>query len=81
MSELFNTIHDKRYFASYKEHQEFEEKISMLIKDGVIEERTVDEARKLGEKRLRWLYDKAAGEIYRYNPPDFPAKGNREKVR
>lgn len=81
MSDLFYRLHSKRFFDSYEEYEEFERRIEQLIKDGDIKKVPVTRVRKIGEEHERWFLDLASNEVYRYIPPDFPAKGSWERVR
>ena len=79
MKGVLSKLHPKNRFESYPENERFERKIKNLIIAGEVEEISVDtpEHPFLEE---HWYQDMKTEEIYRYCPPEFPARGVWEKV-
>lgn len=74
---IFQEIHDRPFFDSAWERDQLERNIGGLVQQGVIQEIPAVNQVGYGE---RWYQEKATGEIYRYVPPEFPAKGVWQNV-
>jgi hypothetical protein len=79
MKEVLAVIHRKKRFDSYAESEQLEQEIESLIKAGEVEEIPVDtpEHPLLEE---HWYREIKTGVVYRYCPPEFPARGVWEEV-
>jgi hypothetical protein len=77
---MFIEIHDKRQFDSVWEYEQMERNLASLLKAGSIVEVPVKTPLSQTDYEEHWYQDKETGEIYRYVPPEFPARGVWEKV-
>jgi hypothetical protein len=78
---IFSKIHNKSFFNSYDEILEFEKNLHDCIeKRSIIEVPVNSKHKKIGEEEERWFYDEATQILYKYIPPNFPAKGVWAKV-
>jgi hypothetical protein len=80
MSSLLANLHPEHRIDSIAEKDRLEAKLHELITQSLIDEIAV----KSPEHPLQeehWYQDKATGEVYRYIPPNFPARGSWEKVQ
>ena len=79
MTGVLAQLHQKKRFDSYFESEQLEQAIAELIKIGEIIEILVDtpESPLLEE---HWYRDQKTGGVYRYCPPEFPARGVWEEV-
>ncbi len=78
---IFADLHNKPRIDSVREMVYLERNIKQLISDGEIEEIPVEEPKHpmlLGE---HWYRDRESGEVYRYIPPEFPARGIWERIQ
>ncbi len=75
MKGTLGKLHQKSHFRTYLESERLEKKIQALIKVGKVKEIAVykPEHPLLEE---HWYRDVETGEIYRYCPPEFPARRN-----
>lgn len=77
---IFNELHDKTRFDSPREYKQLEKNLAGLIRDGIIVEVPVKTpVSPLGHVEY-WYREEVSGEIYRYVPPEFPARGIWEKI-
>ncbi len=77
---IFNELHDKRQFDSTWEYEQTERNLASLLKDGAIVEIPVKRPLSPADYEEHWYQDKETGEIYRFVPPEFPARGIWEKI-
>lgn len=80
MSGIFKQLHDWRRFDTWREVDHLEKNISELLRAGDIEEISVESPESIMQTE-RWFRDVATGEVFRYQRPEFPARGIWEKVR
>lgn len=78
---VLRSLFDRERFESTFENEKFEAKLNGLLADGSIVEVSV----KLPVSNLaghveHWYMDKENGDVFRYVPPEFPAKGIWELV-
>ena len=80
MNGVLHLIHDRNNFNSINEVKLFEKNIQSLLDQGMI--RLVPVKAQISKFRITeyWYQDCESNELYRYCPPDFPAKGIWEKV-
>ena len=77
---IFHEVHDKSSFDSPREVRQLEKNLAGLIEQGIISEIPVEiPISPLGYEE-HWYEDKQTGEVYRYVPPEFPARGIWGKV-
>jgi len=79
MSGVLAGLHGRRQFNRPEEAEELEKTITELIAAGQVEEIPVAQPE---HPRLEehWYRDVASGDVYRYCPPEYPARGTWEKV-
>jgi hypothetical protein len=80
MSSALARLHPRGRIDSADECDRLEAAIKELLKEGSIEEIPVREP----EHHLQeehWYRDRFSDEVYRYIPPNFPARGSWEKIR
>jgi len=79
MTGILDTLHHKRHFDIPEESERLEEAIKQLILDGRVEEIA---ASRPEHPRLEehWYRDVATGDVYRYCPPEYPARGTWERI-
>jgi oxalate decarboxylase/phosphoglucose isomerase-like protein (cupin superfamily) len=78
---VFKELHDKSAFDSAWEYENFERKLKEQIKIGsIFEIPATDPVSLLAGHEEHWYKNNDTGEVYRYVPPEFPARGIWEKV-
>lgn len=76
---FFFALHPSRSFVSYDDARALEKELARVTAEGLIQEITVTRPQHpLLEEH--WYRHLATGDVYRYCPPEFPARGAWEKV-
>ena len=74
-------LHEKSAFDSAWEHEQFEKLLDEMLKRGLVIEIPVEVPTcPLRGHEEHWYKDHVTGEVYRYVPPEFPARGIWEKI-
>lgn len=79
MISILESLHPKRRIDSAWEEEELEKRIGELVQVGIVEEVAVERPEHPALEE-HWYRDRESGEVYRYMPASFPARGKWEKV-
>lgn len=79
MTGVLGELHSKACFDRPEEAEALEQRIDALIASGQVEEMPVAQPEHpLLEEH--WYRDVVTGDVYRYCPPEYPARGTWQKI-